>query len=192
MEDSKKVRIINRSGNGTVFYTIPDMGNLNRVFQDGQEKIITYEEIRKLSYVPGGMGLLKEYLIIDDKQVLDELNFDPEPEYYYTKEDIIKLMQTGTLDEFLDCLDFAPEGVKESIKTIAVDLPLNDVAKRRAIEEKLGFSVDNAIRIKQQTEQEESEPVSKSGTKRRAAAPSKAEQNQSKGSSSGRRVIKTE
>jgi len=39
-------------------------------------------------------------------------------------------MKTGSLDEFLDCLDFAPEGVTDLIKTLAVELPLNDVAKR--------------------------------------------------------------
>ena len=155
MEDSKKVRVINRAGNGIVSYSIPDMGNLKRTFQDGEEKILTYEEMRKLSYVPGGQVLLDEYLIIDDKEVLNELNMFPEPEYYYTKDDILRLMQEGSLDEFLDCLDFAPEGVKETIKTLAVDLPLNDVAKRKAIDEKLDFNVDKAIEIKEITETEE-------------------------------------
>jgi len=61
-------------------------------------------------------------------------------------------MQTGSLDEFLDCLDFAPEGVKDLIKNLAVDLPLNDVAKREAIFNKLGFNVDNAIRIKKESD----------------------------------------
>jgi len=56
-------------------------------------------------------------------------------------------MEHGSLDEFLDCLDFAPEGVKDLIKNLAVELPLNDVAKREAIFNKLGFNVDNAIRI---------------------------------------------
>ena len=155
MEDSKKVKVINRAGNGIVAYTSPDMGNLYRVFQDGEEKILTYEEMRKLSYVPGGQVLLDEYLIIEDDDVLNELNMHPEPEYYYTQEDIIHLMKEGSLEEFLDCLDFAPEGVKETIKTLAVDLPLNDVAKRKAIDEKLDFNVDKAIEIKEITEAEE-------------------------------------
>ena len=79
----------------------------------------------------------------------------PEQEYFYTKEDIIQLMQEGSLDEFLDCLDFAPEGVLESIKTLSVELPLNDVAKRKAILEKMNFNVDNAVRNKELIEQEE-------------------------------------
>lgn len=72
----------------------------------------------------------------------------PEQEYFYTKDDIVRLMTTGSLDEFLDCLDFAPDGVLESIKTLSVELPLNDVAKRKAILEKLNFNVDNAVRNK--------------------------------------------
>ena len=60
-------------------------------------------------------------------------------------------MLNGSLDEFLDCLDFAPEGVRELIKVLAVELPLNDVAKRKAIFEKLGFNVDKAIEIEQES-----------------------------------------
>ena len=148
MEDSKKVKIVNRAGNGVVSYTIPDMGNLQRVFQDGEEKIITFEEVRKLSYIPGGMVLLNDYLVIEDKEVLEELNMTPEQEYFYTKEDIEQLMKEGSLEEFLDCLDFAPEGILEAIKTLSVELPLNDVAKRKAILEKLNFNVDNAVKNK--------------------------------------------
>jgi len=55
------------------------------------------------------------------------------------------LLQHGSLDEFLDCLDFAPEGVLDLIKEYAVTLPLNDVAKRQAILDKLGFNVTVAI-----------------------------------------------
>lgn len=71
-------------------------------------------------------------------------------------------MAQGSLDEFLDCLDFAPEGVLDLIKNLSVELPLNDVAKREAIFNKLGFNVDNAIRIKKEsTDPVESKPVSK-------------------------------
>ena len=193
MEDSRKVKVINRAGNGIVSYTIPDMGNLYRVFQDGEEKILTYEEIRKLSYIPGGEILLEEYLIIDDKEVLKELNFDPEPEYYYSEEDIINLMKNGSLDEFLDCLDFAPEGVKETIKILAVDLPLNDVAKRKAINEKLHFNVDNAIAIKEASEEEEKLTIKPTNKRRAAVVNTTEKEDQKKTGTKGRRVvIKTE
>ena len=191
MEDSKKVKVVNRKGNGTVCYTIPDMGNLQRVYQDGEQKIITYEELRKLSYIPGGDVILNDYLFIKDEQVLRELNMAPEQEYFYTKEDIIRLMREGSLDEFLDCLDFAPEGVLESIKTLSVELPLNDVAKRKAILEKLNFNVDNAVRNKELIEQEEGFDGSVKPVNQRRAAPSKGDKTQSKSSqTSARRVVK--
>lgn len=192
MEDNKKVKVVNRKGNGTVCYTIPDMGNLQRVYQDGEQKIITYEELRKLSYIPGGDVILNDYLIIKDEQVLKELNMAPEQEYYYTKEDIVRLMQEGSLDEFLDCLDFAPEGVLESIKTLSVELPLNDVAKRKAILEKLNFNVDNAVRNKELIKQEDDFDGSvKPVNQRRAAVQSKEGSNTSNSGSTGaRRVVK--
>ena len=190
MEDNKKVKVINRKGNGVVSYTIPDMGNLQRVFQDGEEKIVTYEEIRKLSYIPGGQVLLNDYLVVEDKEVLKELNMFPEQEYYYTREDIINLMQTGSLDEFLDCLDFAPEGVLESIKTLSVELPLNDVAKRKAILEKLNFNVDNAVRNKQLIEQEDNFDSSVKPVSKRRAAPKDDKIQSETGKTSARRVVK--
>lgn len=190
VEDSRKVKIKNRVGNGTVGYTIPDMNNLTRIFEDGEEKIVTFEEIRKLSYLHGGSKILKNYLTIEDKEILDEINFNPEPEYFYTREDIIKLMQTGSLDEFLDCLDFAPDGVKETIKTLAVELPLNDVAKRDAIQEKLGFNVTNAIENKKLTEENVPDLSVKLVGQRRAAARSNGDKDQSKSGKTGaRRVV---
>lgn len=190
VEDSRKVKIKNRVGNGTVGYTIPDMNNLTRIFEDGEEKIVTFEEIRKLSYLHGGSKILKNYLTIEDKEILNEINFNPEPQYFYTREDIIKLMQTGSLDEFLDCLDFAPDGVKETIKTLAVELPLNDVAKRDAIQEKLGFNVTNAIENKKLTEENVPDLSVKPVGQRRAAARSNGDSDQSKSGKTGaRRVI---
>lgn len=190
VEDSRKVKIKNRVGNGTVGYTIPDMNNLTRIFEDGEEKIVTFEEIRKLSYLHGGSKILKNYLTIEDKEILSEINFIPEPEYFYTREDIIRLMQTGSLDEFLDCLDFAPDGVKETIKTLAVELPLNDVAKRDAIQEKLGFNVTNAIENKKITEEDVPDLSVKPVGQRRAAARSNGDSNQSiPGKTNARRVV---
>jgi hypothetical protein len=141
------VKVINKY-NGTVGYDVPDLG-VHRNFYPNESKEITFDELEKLSFSPGGDVILNEFLEITDKKVIAQLfSREPEPEYHYTKEDVKKLMQTGTLDQFLDCLDFAPESVKEIIKDMAVELPLNDIAKRQAIQEKLGFDVTRAIEIK--------------------------------------------
>ena len=150
MVGSTKIKVLNRD-NGAVVYSIPEMNGLRRTFQAGETKNVTFEELEKLSYIPGGKELLQDCLVIlDNKEAISELLGNVEPEYSYTKDDIIKLMKNGSLEEFLDCLDFAPEGVKDLIKTLSVEMPLNDVAKREAILEKLGFSVDNAIRIQKE------------------------------------------
>ena len=163
MEKSTLIKVLNRD-NGAVVYAIPEMNGLKRVYQAGETKEITFEEIEKLSYIPGGMELLQDCLVIlDNDEAIKEILGHVEPEYSYTKEDVINLMKNGSLDEFLDCLDFAPEGVKDLIKTLSVELPLNDVAKREAILNKLGFNVDNAIRIKRESE----EPTKEEPTTRR-------------------------
>jgi hypothetical protein len=58
---------------------------------------------------------------------------------------VVELLKHGTLDEFLDCLDFAPEGVIELIKKYAVELPLDNYEKRQALKNKTGFDVDAAV-----------------------------------------------
>lgn len=148
MERSTIIKVLNRDS-GAVIYTIPEMNGLRRVFQAGETKEITFEELQKLSYIPGGMPILRDSLVIlNNKEAIRELLGQVEPEYEYSRDDVINLLKNGSMDEFLDCLDFAPEGVKDLVKTLAVELPVNDVSKRQAILEKLGFSVDNAIRIK--------------------------------------------
>lgn len=150
MEKTTPIKVLNRD-NGSVVYAIPEMGGLRRVFQAGETKEVTFEELEKLSYIPGGKELLTDSLVIlNNSEAIEELIGHVEPEYSYTEEDIKKIMLHGSIDEFLDCLDFSPAGVKDIIKTLAVELPLNDVAKREAIFNKLGFNVDNAIKIQKE------------------------------------------
>ena len=183
MNKSTPIKVLNRD-NGAIVYSIPEMNGLRRVFQAGETKEVTFEELEKLSYIPGGMELLKDSLmILNNKEAVDQILGQVEPEYSYTTQDIKKLMTEGSLDEFLDCLDFAPAGVVDLIKSMAVDLPLNDVAKREAILKKTGFNVDNAIRIKNEI----ADPVQeKPVTERRV------HKTQEKATPVARRVIKKE
>ena len=64
-----------------------------------------------------------------------------------TIEMLQELLTKGTLDQLKDCLDFAPEGVIELIKKIAVETELPDTLKRAAITKKTGFNIDNAIMV---------------------------------------------
>jgi hypothetical protein len=141
------VKVKNRSS-GVACYTIPELGdkrNVRRSFAPHEVKEIDTAELQALMYVPGGAVLLEDYLQVFDTEIVDKLDLQVEPEYNMSEEDIINLLKHGSLDEFLDCLDFAPEGVKSLIKTYSVELPLNDSAKREAIREKMGFDVDKAL-----------------------------------------------
>lgn len=156
LDKNISIKITNRD-RGSVSYRIPDLDNSMRLFAPGETKEITMEELRKLSYSRGGDALLKDCFIIENKEALQEILGEVEPEYNYTPVQIQELLLKGDMDSFLDCLDFAPEGVINLIKEYAVKLELNDVRKRDAIFEKTGFNVTKAIEINHESSQEEPE-----------------------------------
>ena len=133
----------NRSSS-VVVYRIPET-NLRREFQPGETKKIPFGELEKLTYQPGGHTLLEEFLQIVDEAVTDNLNVHREVEYDMSETQIRDLLTHGSLDAFLDALDFAPIGVIDLIKTMSVSLPLEDYNKRKALLEKTGFDVDKAV-----------------------------------------------
>lgn len=153
LDKNTLVKITNRY-DGRVGYSIPDLGNLYRGFAPNETKEVTMEELRKLSYMPGGQSMLEKYFVLDNKDAIAELVGGVEPEYYYTEEDVKNLLLTGSLDELKDCLDFAPAGVVEVVKKLAVELKLNDIAKRKAIKDITGFNVDTAIYVNEETSEE--------------------------------------
>ena len=114
MSDTVFYNVKNRSA-GVATYKIPEIG-VRRSFQPGEVKKISAEELEKLTYRPGGMALLANFLQILDAEAIAKVGLHPQPEYHMSEQDIVKLMQTGSLDEFLDCLDFAPPGVIDLIK----------------------------------------------------------------------------
>ena len=154
LDKNTLIKVVNRD-NGTVGYTIPDLGNLHRNFQPKEEKEVTMEELRKLSYLPGGEVLLKDCLIIKNEEAVAELLGIVEPEYHYTEAEIKQLLLYGTMDQFMDCLDFAPQGVIDLLKNMAVDLKVNNIEKREAIKDKTGFDVSKAIEINKLSEEVE-------------------------------------
>ena len=152
LEKNTLIKVTNR-GNGRVGYPIPDANGLRRLWHAKESKDIPMDELRKVMWTVGGSYLLKNTLIIENKEAIQELfPTEPEPEYYYTEEEIKQLLLTGTNDQLLDCLDFAPEGVIEVVKNLAVSLKLNDMSKREIIFNKTGFNVTNAININKESE----------------------------------------
>jgi hypothetical protein len=146
MDKNTLIKIANRNS-GRVGYQIPEIG-VNRQFSPRETKEITFEELEKLSFIPGGTRMLKDYLVVRNEEALKAIGMEVEPEYFYSTDDIKRIMGVGSLDEFLDLLDFAPDGVLDEVKDLAVSMPLNDMSKRNAILEKLDFDVTKAIEVR--------------------------------------------
>lgn len=136
--------IVRNRNRGTTGYTIDDK---HRKFNVGETKKIPFGELKALQSVPGGDVILNECLVIENEEALDLLNMKVEPEYFYTEEDIKKILLDGTLDEFEDFFDFAPEGAIDIAKLIAVKEELPDTRKRDIILKKTGLNINSAIQI---------------------------------------------
>lgn len=180
MAEQVLVEVRNRDS-GFVGYSIKDLG-IWRNFAPGETKNVPLDELKALQYVPGGEFTLKNLLMVNDSDALSILNIETEPEYFYTETEIKELLLAGTLEQLQDCLDFAPEGVIEIIKKMAVELEIPDTRKRAAISQKTGFSIDNAIMVNrimdEPAEQEIEEqkvrrtaPIAKATTGRRTELP---------------------
>lgn len=144
MTNETYFNVKNRSA-GIVVYSIPEDG-VRREFAPNETKRIRFQELEKLSYQSGGRELMQHFLQITNAEVLDNLNIQAEPEYYMNDEQVIDLIKNGSLDAWLDCLDFAPIGVLDLVKKYAVAVPVSDIDKRRTLKQKTGFDVDAALR----------------------------------------------
>lgn len=160
-----KFNVKNRSSSN-VIYKIPET-NVRREFAPGETKVIPFGELEKLTFQSGGRELLENFLQILDESVTTNLNVHREPEYNMSEKQVKDLLMTGSLDAFLDALDFAPIGVIDLIKSLSVSLPLMDISKRKALREKTGFDVDVALR---HVEEEKAESAANTATQ---AAPTR-------------------
>lgn len=142
---SKTTCLVKNRGASHVSYRIPEDG-IRRSFAPGETKEISYQELEKLTFQPGGMMLLTNYLQLVEAEALNAFGIRTEPEYHMSEADVAKLIKVGTLDAFLDALDFAPVSVIDLIKKMSVDIPLMDMEKRKALKAKTGFDVDAALR----------------------------------------------
>ena len=142
---SKTTCLVKNRGAGYITYKIPEDG-VRRSFAPGETKEISYQELEKLTFQPGGMMILTNYLQIIEQDVLNTFGIRTEPEYHMNEQDVAKLIKTGSLDAFLDALDFAPIAVIDLIKKLSVEIPLMDMEKRKALKAKTGFDVDAALR----------------------------------------------
>lgn len=153
IKDEVLINVRNRN-NGSTGYVLPE-NNVKRIFAPGESKKISMGELRSLQYAPGGEYMLNNLLVVEDAKVLEELNMKVEPEYFYDEKKIRDMLLNSSMDEFLDFLDFATEGAIEIAKEIAVKEQVPDSRKRKALSEKTGFNIDNAIKVNEIMDAEE-------------------------------------
>lgn len=156
---------VKNRGASTVVYRIPEEG-IRREFRPGQTVPVSSEELEKLTYQPGGITILTQFLQILDPEAIDKFSVKTEPEYYMSEADVAKLISSGSLDEFLDALDFAPIGVIDLIKKLSIDLPLVDIQKRKALKDKTGFDVEAALKHNEEDKEDDSTLLKQSGERR--------------------------
>lgn len=154
LEKNTLVKVKNVT-NARTGYVIPDLGNFHRLFMPGETKEITFDELEKLSFTPGGRAIISDFLMIDNEEALKELLGEVEPEYFYTKEDVENILNTGSIEQLMDFLDFAPEGLISLMKDLAIIMEIPDIRKREAIKEKTGFDITKAILINHESMSEE-------------------------------------
>ena len=163
---STMYNVKNRSA-GVAVYKIPELG-VRRSFAPGEVKQISAEELEKLTYQPGGMAMLSGFLQIMEPEGIKKVGLNPQPEYHMSEKDIANLMINGSIDEFLDCLDFAPPGVIDLIKKMSVSLPLSDYQKKNALKAKTGFDCDAALKhVMEEKEDEGQDTILKTSGERR-------------------------
>ena len=141
---STMYKVKNR-GASTVVYKIADKG-IRREFKPGQVMSISSEELEELTFQPGGTLILSQFLQILDLEGIQAARIKTEPEYHMSEADVANLIKNGSLDAFLDALDFAPIGVIDLIKKLSISIPMVDIQKRKALKEKTGFDVEAALK----------------------------------------------
>ena len=157
---------VKNRGAGHVSYRIPEDG-IRRSFAPGEVKEISYAELEKLTFQPGGMTILAHYLQILEEDTIKRFGMRVEPEYHMSEAQVAALIKTGSLDAFLDALDFAPISVIDLIKKLSVEIPLVDIPKRKALKEKTGFDVEAALKHIEEEKEDNGTTILKQSGERR-------------------------
>ena len=132
-----------------------------------------------MHYTKGGSVLLEECLSVKNAELAKEFGISDDllaHEYNWTEKDVEAILIYGSLDALKDALDFAPEGIVDMIVSKAVQMKLNDVAKREAITEATGRNITSMINLVEQSKQDEQEVKENKPTSRRVDSTEKKQE----------------
>lgn len=146
------IKVYNRS-TGNVCYELPEL-NVRRVFNIGETKNIDETELEALSQTDGGLAILQNMLLVEDKTWVNA-HWEAPIEYWWKPEKIKKALLEDSLELFSETLDYAPEGVIDFIKMFAWSIPLTDLNKIQVLKDKKGFDTLAAVQVMSQGEPKE-------------------------------------
>jgi hypothetical protein len=81
---NKDMLSVKNRGSSVVSYRIPEAG-IRRSFAPGEVKQISAVELEQLTFQPGGMTLLTNFLQILDLDAINTMGMRVEPEYHMTE-----------------------------------------------------------------------------------------------------------
>lgn len=131
-------------------YVLATNGQVRR-FMPHIQMEIPVQELRELYYQHGGPYLIQNYLRIHNRNLAAEFGISDDEyshEYSWTAQDVDKCLKEDDINVLLDALDFAPQGIVDSLKQRAVELEIPDTRKLKAIGEKTNSDLEAMIRNK--------------------------------------------
>lgn len=176
VKDEDMVAVRNLTLN-PVAYHVPSLNGLRRELPPRATIKVPAGELRQLNYELGGARLLRDYLSVGNKSLAQEFGVDPDTfdnEYNWTLADIDKALLGNDDNVLLDAMDFAPDGVKDSIAQRAVELEIPDMNRRNIISKATEYDIDQMIKNKQQIETDDKEEKEEKKTTRRRSSTTSA------------------
>lgn len=148
--DDETMVIIRNLTDMPVAYHVPSLGDLRRELPPRASIRVKAGELRQLNYERGGSLLLHDYINVGNVELAREFGVsDDTVEYNWTIEDVDKALTTDDLDVLRDAMDFAPEGIKQTIADRAVELKIPDSNRRNIISSATGLDIDSMIKNKE-------------------------------------------
>lgn len=150
IEDTDLIKVQNLTDYPVVYHSFTGQ---RRAFEGQQVMKLPAGELRQLNYTRGGRNLLQNFLAVRNRELAEELMIkDFDNEYSWDAKDVNNLLLNGSTDELEDALEFGPSGIVDSIVNRAVALRINDINKRRIIQEYTGRDINSMIDKVEQVE----------------------------------------
>lgn len=179
VSDDTMVTIHNMT-NSPVAYHIESLNGLRRELPPkmGASIRVPAGELRQLNYELGGSNLLHDYICVENESLAREFGItSDDKEYTWKMNDVRAALTTDSIEVLEDAMDFAPDGIKETIAQEAVEMEIPDSNRRKVISDATSYDIDTMIKNKKAVSsdtQSASQPkvatTSSSTTKKRRVA----------------------